>query len=71
MLSVQIHYLSFLILALRITSRGSSDEGIALSPISPQSGDVDALVQDSPVPVNRDGSNVRFLLDDYHWRANS
>ncbi|KAF8344235.1 uncharacterized protein EI90DRAFT_60283 [Cantharellus anzutake] len=51
MLSVQIHYLSFLLLVLRITSRGSPDEDIALSPILPQSGDVDAPVQDPTTGV--------------------
>ncbi|KAF8336595.1 uncharacterized protein EI90DRAFT_3046321 [Cantharellus anzutake] len=57
-LSGPIHYLSFLLLVLRITSRGSSDEDIALGPILPQSGDADAPVQDSPDAVNPDESNT-------------
>ncbi|KAF8344230.1 uncharacterized protein EI90DRAFT_58871 [Cantharellus anzutake] len=61
-LSGPIHYLSFLLLVLRNTSRGSPDEDIALGPILPQSGNVDAPVQDSPDVVNPDGSNVCFYL---------
>ncbi|KAF8344312.1 uncharacterized protein EI90DRAFT_3029243 [Cantharellus anzutake] len=60
-LSGPAHYLSFLILALRITSWGSVDEGIALSPILPQSGDV-ALNDDSPVPATVDASNDDEIL---------
>ncbi|KAF8326583.1 uncharacterized protein EI90DRAFT_3018537 [Cantharellus anzutake] len=58
-LSGPVHYLSFLILVLRITPRGSPDEGIALSPISPQSGDVDVPGNGSP---DNDGSNNGEVL---------
>ncbi|KAF8326579.1 uncharacterized protein EI90DRAFT_3069765 [Cantharellus anzutake] len=58
-LSGPVHYLSLLILVLRITPRGSPDEGVALSPISPPSGDVDAPGDGSPV---HGGSNNGEIL---------
>ncbi|KAF8314391.1 uncharacterized protein EI90DRAFT_3090413 [Cantharellus anzutake] len=60
-LSGPAHYLSFLILVLRISSWGSVDEGIALSPISPESGGV-AINNDSPVPAIVDASNDGEIL---------